>query len=69
MTDFMKSLKVKNSTTNKVLTTDANGIIKSTDIDVNNIASKEETSNLSARIDNLETVTADMGTRLQNLNG
>lgn len=69
MADFMKNLKVKNSTTNKVLTTDANGTIKSTDIDVNNIASKEETSNLSARIDNLETVTADMGTRLQNLNG
>ena len=69
MSNFFKNLKIFNSTENKVITTDANGILKSSDKSVDALVTSDVTDALASRVTELENVTTDMGQRLQDING
>ena len=69
MANFMKDLKIVNSIPNMVMITDDNHVIKSSNLNVNNIATMDNISNIENRLDNLENFTTDVGQRLQNING
>lgn len=62
-----KGLKIKNSTEGKVLTTDGNGVAVSSDVDVNDIASATELSNVSDRVGTAEGNLTNLENRVSNL--
>ena len=78
-----KSLKIKDSVEGKVLTTDSNGSAVSSNVDVNDIASATELSNighrvgtaegninsLENRVSNLEADVEDIANKIINING
>ena len=63
MSDFLKGLKVKNSTAGRLLTTDSNGKIISSDISVDDI------NDLETRVNDLETNMVNVSERLSDING
>jgi hypothetical protein len=65
----LKGLKVKDAVANKVLTTDENGVMQSSDIDTNNIATLDVTNDLAERVTNLEGDVVELHSKIVDING
>lgn len=79
----LKGLKIKDAVQGKVLTTDENGVVISSNVDVNDIASANELasvesrtsqnetdiSNLDGRIAKLENNVQDIANAVEDING
>ena len=64
-----KKLKVKDGVEGKVLTVDANGVMASSNKDVNDIASANELGNVTERVSTNETNIGNLDTRVTTLEG
>ena len=64
-----KKLKVKDGVTGKVLTVDANGVMTSSDKNVDDIASANELGNVTERVATNETDISNLDTRVTTLEG
>jgi len=69
MARFLKDLKVTDSQEGKVMTTDSEGRLISSDKNVADLASTTETGALDTRVTALEGAVGDIGQRLANING
>lgn len=69
MGNFLKRLKIAGSTANKILITDNDGVLKSSNKSVEDLATTEVTNALDERITELEGAVEDVGQRLQDING
>ena len=65
----LKSLKVKNAVSGKVLTTDNNGTMQSSNLNVADIATNTDISGLDTRITALEGNVADIENQIVAING
>ena len=72
MANFYKDIKLNNVEANKVLTVGADGVIKATTTNINDIASASEvqniSNNLNAVVTNVTNLQNDVGTISNNLN-
>lgn len=64
-----KKLKVKDGITGKVLTVDENGVMASSNKDVDDIASATELSNVESRVTDNETDISNLDDRVTTLEG
>ena len=64
-----KKLKIKDSVEGKVLTTDSNGSAVSSNVDVNDIASASDLSDLTDRVGITETDISDLDLRMGTAEG
>lgn len=64
-----KSLKLINTQTGKVLTTDENGKAISAEINITDIATKDITNNLDSRISQLESSMESAINKITDING
>ena len=69
MGNFLKRLRMSNTVANKVLTTDENGNLKSSNKNVNDLATTDITNDLAERVTELEASVGDVNERLQDING
>ena len=68
MGNFLKRLKIAGSTANKILITDNDGVLKSSNKSVEDLAATEVTNALDERITELEGAVEDVGQTLQDIN-
>ena len=59
----LKGLKIKDAVQGKVLTTDENGVVISSNVDVNDIASANELVSVESRVSQNETAISDLDGR------
>ena len=69
MSKFLKNLKVADSQAGKVMTTDANGVLISSNKNVSDLADTDTTDALDTRITALEGAVENVGQRLSDING
>ena len=69
MAEDLKGLKVKDSVSGKILTTDANGVMKSSDVAVEDVAMQSDVTSLADRVTAIEGNITNTVTQLQDING
>lgn len=63
----LKGLKIKDAVQGKVLTTDENGVVISSNVDVNDIASANELASVESRVSQNETTIGNLDSRITEL--
>lgn len=69
MANFLKKLKIPNSQAGKLLTTDENGVLVSTNKEVTDVASATDLNNLDERVSELENDMTTVEQQLEEING
>lgn len=69
MSEQIRGLKIKNGVQGKVLTVDANGVAKTSNKDVSDIASASDLSNLTERVTEIEGTLDSALEQLEEING